>query len=258
MVEYDEHLARLTERGYLMPEIAFQRSRTMTALNLQAGQHVLDVGCGMGLMTQDLALAVGTSGRVIGVDNSEPMLKLARKRCHDLPQVKLRAGSVDKLADEDNSYDAAVCAQLLLYLDDVPEVLSELHRVLKPGGRIAVVETDWRHVLFNTHDDQFTQRLFADWEASVPSPHLPMQLRKLLLESGFAAVSVEAIPIINTCYLADNYSTGMVEYMLRSQLEAGSITQAKADAYVADLQMRSENNDYFFCINRFLFSAIKM
>lgn len=258
MVEYDEQLARLTERGYLMPEIAYQRSRTMATLNLQAGESVLDVGCGMGLMTQDLALAVGSGGQVVGVDNSEPMLRLARERCGDLPQVELRSGSVDQLTDPDNSFDAIVCAQLLLYLPDVPKVLAELRRVLKPGGRIAVVETDWRQVLFNSSDDLFIKRLLKDWEASVPSPHLPGKLRKLLLRVGFAAVTIEAIPIINTCYLADNYSTSFVDYMLSSQLETENITQAQADDYVTDLQMRSENNDYFFCVNRFLFSAIKV
>ena len=257
MVEYDEKLARLTERGYLMPEIAYQRSRTMLALNLQAGEHVLDAGCGMGLMSQDIALAVGPTGRVVGIDNSQPMLELARNRCRDLPQIEFKSDSVEQLGDKSNSFDAAVCGQLLLYLPDVPKALAEFYRVLKPSGRIAIIETDWRSVLLNTNNEALKDRLFADWEASIPSPHLPGRLRGLLLEAGFSAVKIEAIPIINTCYLDNNYSTSMVHYMLDSQLSAETVLPDQADKFLEDLKKRSVENDYFFCVNRFLFTAVK-
>lgn len=257
MVEYDEQLALETERSYLMPEIANQRARTLAALQLQAGEKVLDVGCGMGLLTREMALAVGAKGQVVGIDNSEPMITLAQHRCAAFPQITLRAQSVESLPDPDNSYDVVTCTQLLLYLPDVAATLAEMQRVLKPGGRIAVIETDWRGVVFDTMDDALTRRLFDAWEASVPSPHLPGQLRGLLQRAGFNAVKVEAIPIINTCDLADNYSMGMVHYMLRAGREAGTISQAIADAYVLDLKERSEAGAYFFCINRFLFTAVK-
>ena len=257
MVEYNEQLALETERSYLMPEIANQRTRTLAALQLQAGEQILDVGCGMGLLSRDLALAVGRSGRVVGIDNSSPMIALAQRRCADMPQITLREQAAAPCPEVDNVYDAITCTQLLLYLPNVQDTLSELHRVLKPGGRIAIVETDWRGVIFNTQDDALTRRLFASWESSVPSPHLPGRLRGLLYGVGFSNVRVEAIPIINTCYLPDNYSVGMVDYMLRTELEAGTISQAAADTYVADLKQRSDAGEYFFCVNRFLFTAVK-
>ncbi len=257
MVEYDEQLSKETERGYLMPEIVNQRSRTIAALHLQAGEHVLDVGCGMGLLTQELALAVGTNGRILGIDNSPSMIKLAQKRCTDISQIDIQEASVTTLHEPDNSFDAVTCAQLLLYLPDVPKALAEMHRILKKGGRIAIVETDWRGVLFNTMDESFTKSLFDGWEASIPSPHLPGKLSMLLRQAGFTAVSVQGIPIINTSYLPDNYSAGMVTYMLRSELEKGRVTQEQADAYVADLKKRSDAGEYFFCVNRFLFTAVK-
>ncbi len=63
MIEYDEKAARATERSYLSPEIVRQRLRTLAVLALRAGEHVLNVGCGPGLLAHDMALQVGTSGR---------------------------------------------------------------------------------------------------------------------------------------------------------------------------------------------------
>ena len=87
MVEYDEKAAREIERSYIAPEIVLQRSRTLEALALHSGEYVLDAGCGTGLLTQELAMAVGSGGWVVGVDNSPAMLELATQRCQGLPQV---------------------------------------------------------------------------------------------------------------------------------------------------------------------------
>ncbi len=86
MIEYDDKAARATERSYLSPEIVRQRLRTLAVLALRAGEHVLDVGCGPGLLAHDMALQVGRSGQVAGIDKSEAMLKLARQRCAHLSQ----------------------------------------------------------------------------------------------------------------------------------------------------------------------------
>ncbi len=95
MIGYDDKTARDTERSYLSAEIVRQRLRTLEVLALRAGEHVLDVGCGPGLLTHDMALQVGVDGRVVGVDTSEAMLKLARQRCSHLSHVELTQGEAE-------------------------------------------------------------------------------------------------------------------------------------------------------------------
>ncbi len=258
MVEYDEELAAETERTYLMPEIVRQRAQTIAALNLRAGERVLDMGCGMGLLTRELALAVGPTGYVLGIDNSRPMLALAQRRCGDLGQIELKEGSVTAIPEPDNGLDAIACTQLLLYLPDVAQTIQEMHRVLKPGGRVAIVETDWRNVLLECDDQPFMRQLFAEWESSIPSPHLPGQLEALLVAAKFSAIQVEAIPLINTSYLLDSYSGQMVEYSLRVGQTAGKITAEQAERFKTELKQRSADHRYFFCVNRFLFTAVKI
>jgi arsenite methyltransferase len=208
MIEYDEKAARATERGYLSPEIVRQRLRTLQVLALRAGEHVLDVGCGPGLLAHDMALQVGTSGRVAGIDKSEAMLKLARQRCAHLSQVELTQGVAESLSAEDQSFHALACTQVLLYIADVRQALNEMRRVLKPGGRIAVVETDWRSAVLNSNEQALTRKITQGWDDAVPSPNLPVQLGPLLRGEGFTAIHVEAIPVLNTSYAPDGFSVG--------------------------------------------------
>ena len=90
MITYDQTEAEKTDRTYLTPDVTRQRMRTLEALQLKAGEFVLDVGCGTGLLAHDMATLVGAGGRVVGVDNSQDMLMLAEQRCADLPQVHLK------------------------------------------------------------------------------------------------------------------------------------------------------------------------
>ena len=132
--EYDEKESKLTERAYLAPEVVRQRLRTLEVINPKNGEYIVDVGCGSGLLVHDLAVEVGSEGRVVGVDTSVPMLGLAEHRCADLPQVKLLEGDATDLTADEATFDAAACIQVLLYIDNTVKALSEIYRVLKPGG----------------------------------------------------------------------------------------------------------------------------
>ncbi len=257
MVEYDEAEAIETDRVYLTPEIARQRSCTLAALALRAGEHVLDAGCGTGLLALDIANVVGPAGKVIGVDISEPMLAFAERRCAGLAQATLKLGRIEQLDEPDGLFDAAACAQVLLYSADVPKALSELHRVVKPGGRVVIVETDWRGTVLHSADDGLTRRMLAAWDSVVPSPNLPVRLGGLLRDGGFSAIRVEAVPLVNTSRTPGGFSSGMLEQFAGHAVEEDKVTQAEAKSWLDDLRHKGDAGAYFFCVNRFLFSAVK-
>ncbi len=257
MVEYDEKAARGIERSYITLEMAQQRIRTIEGLALRSGEHVLDAGCGTGLLAQELAMVVGPDGCVVGIDNSLDMLELATKRCKGLPQVQLKQGSVEELPEKEESFDAVTCVQVLLYLSEVSKALAELHRVLKRGGRIAVLETDWRGVVLNSSDEVLSRRMLAAWDDAVPSPNLPVQLGLLLRAQGFTAIRVDAIPILNTSYTPGNFSVGALEWIARHAQEQGAVSAEEAAAWLVDLSRLGEEGTFFFCVNRFLFTGVK-
>jgi len=117
----------------------YGRSFTFDAmLALLPRDHVVaDLGCGTASVAAQLAPHVK---QVIGVDNSAAMLKAAKKRAVDLPNVELRRGELEALPIPSGACDAALLLLALTYVPEPTKVLEEVARILKPGGRAVVVD----------------------------------------------------------------------------------------------------------------------
>ena len=257
MDKYDSEAAARIDRTYQAPEIVNQRLRTLAALGLRQGESILDAGCGTGLLLEQEALAVGPNGRAEGLDSSADMLAHAEARCGQLPQVNLQLGSVDTLPFDAESFDALSCTQTLLYVDQLEQALREYHRVLKVGGRLAIIETDWGGAILNSPDLALSQAIFNSWSDVVANPYLPRRLTPLLRAAGFGAIRVEAIPVVNASYSDNSFSAGMLEGFAKSAQKQNIISAAQAKSWQADVKTLAEHDEYFFCVNRFLFSATK-
>lgn len=104
------------------------------------GARALDVACGTGDLS--LALAKGTGARIVGTDFCRPMLEIARRKAsaNDFSEIPFIEGDALKLPFADSSFDAVTIAFGLRNLASVEAGLGELRRVLKPGGRAAILE----------------------------------------------------------------------------------------------------------------------
>lgn len=109
---------------------------------LERGQRVLDVGCGPGTVTTDLAARVAP-GTVVGVDSSAAVIELARAAASDVAGVEFREGDAMALPFDDDEFDVVHAHQVLQHLSDPVSALREMRRVTRPGGVVAVRDADY-------------------------------------------------------------------------------------------------------------------
>lgn len=107
----------------------------LNAADVQPGDRVLDVACGTGILAREAALRVGESGTVAGVDPGRGMLAVAKELG---PGIEWKEDTAESLPYPDASFDAVVSQFGLMFFSDRGQALSEMLRVLKPGGRLAV------------------------------------------------------------------------------------------------------------------------
>src|SRR6185436_6273038 len=137
---------------------------------LAAGERVLDVACGTGVVTRAAAERVGRRGRVVGIDLNPGMIAVARSLAaiDDAPIEWLERSALD-LGLDGASFDAVLCQQGLQFFPDKPVALREMRRVLDRNGRLAL--SVWNNVgIYNT-----AEAGFSDVEVSVSriNVHLP-------------------------------------------------------------------------------------
>jgi arsenite methyltransferase len=163
---------------------------TATA-RLRPGEVVVDLGCGGGLDVLLAAPKVGPAGKVIGIDMSQDMIELARRNAANGPggqpvgNVEFHLSTIDKLPLDDESVDCVISNCVINLAPDKAAVLREIHRVLRPGGRLAV------------SDIALKKKLPAEVAGNLPAyigciagAILINQYEQALQGAGFAAVEV--------------------------------------------------------------------
>ncbi|MCZ6722445.1 MAG: methyltransferase domain-containing protein [Gammaproteobacteria bacterium] len=174
-----------------------RRLAVFEALAVNTGQAVLDLGCGGGHLVRDLALAVGDSGRVVGLDASTDQLGSAGEFCAGLSAVELMQADATDLPFEDASFDSLASIQMLEYVPDVDGAIAEARRVLKPGGKAVLVSVLWDHWRFHGADPELNDRMHDIWRSHCTHQMLPMELPGKLIAAGFNGVAQKPIAFIN-------------------------------------------------------------
>ena len=129
---------------------AFERAQ----LRLAPGERLLDVGCGLGEASLSLAQDLGERGELVGVDASERMLRVARSNARSARcRVRFTLGDARSLDEPDASFDAARSERTLQWLDDPAAAVAEMVRVVRPGGRVSLIDTDWSTFAIDVGDD---------------------------------------------------------------------------------------------------------
>lgn len=250
-----EHAAYL-ER--VAASVAERRSRWLDLLRLELDAVVLDAGSGMGEVTRMLAERVGPSGRAVGVDLSAELVERARERAGDVGHLEYRVGDLTALPFDDDTFDAAYSERVFIHLADPDAALRELLRVLRPGGRLVVVDPDHSQSVTDADDPELADLLTGRVAAEMVNWRSGRHLRSQAVAAGFTDVEVECqARVVTDREHVRRIAVRQVEDRLASLVADGVVTQARADAYLADQAARAAEGRFQVTIVIYVVTATK-
>lgn len=258
MLQFDEKTAQLLESSYQGRDISRRRRMASDALHLSAGEVVVDIGCGNGLLTLELARAVGPSGRVIGIDPSADMRTPALERCASYPTVTIEDGLADNLPLQDSEADKAVAVQVLEYLPDIPAAMKEAYRVLRPGGRFVAVDTGFGTLDWFSEDEDRMQRVQDAWDHHYTEGRVAALWSGLCENAGLSAVEVKPFTICDINLRPDGLAFMLLHLMSRYASDNGHMPVEETQAWFDEQIGLAKEGRFFFSLTYFTMSAIKL
>jgi SAM-dependent methyltransferase len=223
-----------------------------TRAGLRAGDTVLDLGCGPGFTSLELAHVVGAEGRVIARDQSESFLAFLRHECAQRPQCPVEAslGAVETLDLPAGSLDAAYSRWLFCWLPEPEAALQRVARMLRPNGALVLHEyLDWGAMRLMPHGPAFARAVevcLASWQLGGGDINFAARVPELALRVGlaiehFAPIArVGGVGSLEWRWLGDFFQG----YLPRVE-ERGLLTAAERAAWEREWAARTAAGDSF-------------
>ena len=244
-MEFTGQIAEIQQRLAACREMGARRNAVLQELEPRRGQRILEVGCGAGLLLRDIGLAVGPHGLAAGVDISPDQIAAAERECDGVPAVKPTVADVRSLDYPDEVFDAAVAVQTLEYIEDVSGALSELRRVLKPGGRFLCLATNWDSAFWHGPPEGLSGVIAGAWAGHAAWPNLPARLPPMLARTRFANIRWVPVPIVNPTLHDNAFAYWIARLMAAYAVEQG-VSRDRARAWIAALDSAEEQGEFFF------------
>lgn len=198
--------------GYLeslegIPTFQECRDKALELLDIRPGQTIVDVGSGLGSEVIRIANAVGETGKVIGVDKSQAMSEYARGKVPSdfADRVLFTVGDAAQLPIDSGSVDGYRSERLLQHVGQPGKAIVEANRVLRTGGRILLIDTDWDALKITGVQGDTTDKIVEYFRNGITNSSIGKNLSELLSTRGF--VNVRDIDVV--------FSTTSVDEMLK-------------------------------------------
>ena len=246
---FDEKTVQQLSMIYQTEDIKEMQRQYRAWFDPKPGETILDVGCGTGVNVFAISKLVGPTGKVIGIDNSDAMLALARAKAA-AENVAYRLLAVEDMDFAENSFDGVVCTQVLGYVADPVSVLRSLLRVVKPTGRVFIAETDWDTLAYSIPDKALQRKVTLSFTDHHGDGWVGRRLYALCRQAGAAQIESHPYVIHNAEYSIRKYG-GPLSYVIRDHLlRSKKCTEEEVKRWLQCLSDAFDDHTYFFSLNR--------
>jgi len=257
MLKFDAEVTRILDNAYQGADLTRRRQASFDALQPNPGETILDIGCGNGLLTAELARAVGQDGRIIGIDPSEDMRSVGVKRCQDYPCVEFIDGLATALPLEDAVADKAVSVQVFEYIEGIAGGVSDAMRCLKPGGRLVISDLHFGSFIWHSDDPGRMAKLKASWDQHFVAGDIPARLPGILKKQGHDVENVVPVTLTDHVLKPDGIAILMMHLMRKYAIDNKHVEEDIADAWFNEQISLAREGRFFFSITQFVVSSRK-
>jgi ubiquinone/menaquinone biosynthesis C-methylase UbiE len=232
-----EQAVRLEHRARAEDERS-ARDEYLTLLRVAPGDHVLDVGCGSGVVTRELAKRVAPGGSVVGLDPSPAFLEIARQyaletELSDL--ISFQEGDCRQLGFPDASFDVVVAVTVLAHVPGAEKALPEMVRVARPGGRVGVFDFDGDGLLIAHPDRALTRRIVASHcDNGAVNGWLVREIPSIFSDLGLRDVRARGFMSLERG--KGSFYADLAQRAARAAEQAGAITSGELEQWLGELQ----------------------
>jgi ubiquinone/menaquinone biosynthesis C-methylase UbiE len=238
-----QSIVHYLERSRDVSDIQVLKKLSYVLMEAQAGKFLLDAGCGIGDDVRALAQIVGPQGRVVGIDKSQTLLNVARKSSEGLDlSGEFVLGDVSCLGIADSSFDGCRAERVLQHCDKPEQVLSEMMRVVRPGGCIVVVDVDYDSMITSLTNHTLARKLTQAKCDVVRNGWIGRQLPGLFRRFGLTDIRVFPTVLYFTEFDPEDSYWDFL-FTVGQQLEI--LTSDDIAEIRNDLQRLSERGEYF-------------
>jgi SAM-dependent methyltransferase len=231
-------LAALLELRAREPDQVATRAAYLDLVGVAAGSRVLDVGCGSGAVTRDVARRAQPAGRAVGLDPSPGLLAVAAElveREDPTEVVDLCLGDARALPFPDAEFDVVLAVTTLAHLPEAERAIPELVRVARPGGRVGIFDLDGDGVILAHPDRALTRRIVAAaTDHLIVDGWLARRLPALLADAGLTGIGVRAFTPVERD--PAGFAARMAERRAAIAVQAGAITEGEGRSWLTALR----------------------
>ncbi len=225
----------------VLPAIRTAKDTLLHQLGLSQATRVLDVGCGLGTDVAELARCLPPGGTATGIDASDTMIGEARRRTAHLGRgIVFDIGDAASLPYDDASFDACRTETVLNHVADPQQVVREMARVTRPGGRVAALEFDHGTTLVDHPDRETTRTILDTFSDTMAQGWIGRQLPRLFRQAGLTSLQVTP-SVVLTGY---QIFRALIGNHVRRLCEDGVLTQQQAAQWWSPLDQQAARGDF--------------
>lgn len=232
------------------PAAVAKRDRLIDLLQPLPGERILDIGCGGGAFCREIAPLVAPGGSVVGIDHAPAAIDVARRLSASADQSVLTFAEADghALPFASASFDAAVCISVLGFCQNPGQVLAEARRVLRPGGRFLVVNSDEDTRVYNGRDRELGRRMARAIADRGHDPWLGRRIAPMLTAAGFHLAQETVLVDLEREFAAGASGYALAHFVRDYLLQTAGIPEPDYERWLADLAGCASAGSYSYSV----------